>query len=74
MLFKKTRGLLPAPERILDVMVEAGRIDFDAALRIESRKFAGLVTRAETKNLISAFFFDMNKVRGGVSRPKDLAV
>ncbi len=74
MLFKKTRGLLPAPERILDVMVEAGRMDFDAALRIESRKFAGLVTRAETKNLISAFFFDMNKVKGGVSRPKDIAV
>ena len=74
MLFKKTRGLLPAPECILDVMVEAGRMDFDAALRIESRKFAGLVTRPETKNLINTFFFDMNKVKGGVGRPKDVPV
>ena len=74
MLFKKTRGLLPAPECILDVMVEAGRMDFDAALRIESRKFAGLVTRPETKNLINTFFFDMNKVKGGAGRPKDVPV
>jgi 3-hydroxyacyl-CoA dehydrogenase/enoyl-CoA hydratase/3-hydroxybutyryl-CoA epimerase len=74
MLFKKTRGLLPAPECILDVMVEAGRMDFDAALRIESRKFAGLITRAETKNLINAFFFDMNKVKGGANRPKEFSV
>ena len=74
MLFKKTRGLLPAPECILDVMVEAGRMDFDVAMRIESRKFAGLVTRPETKNLINTFFFDMNKVKGGVGRPKDVPV
>ena len=74
MLFKKTRGLLPAPECILDVMVEVGRMDFDVAMRIESRKFAGLVTRPETKNLINTFFFDMNKVKGGAGRPKDVPV
>src|SRR5690606_14693665 len=32
MLFKKTRGLLPAPEKILDIAVNSMRMDFDAAL------------------------------------------
>lgn len=72
MLFKKTRGLLPGPEMILDLIAEASRLDFDTALRIESRKFAELVPRAEAKNMISAFFFDMNKIKGGVARPKDI--
>lgn len=73
MLFKKTRGLLPGPEMILDLIAEASRLDFDTALRIESRKFAELVPRAEAKNMISAFFFDMNKIKGGMARPKDIA-
>ena len=73
MLYKKTRGLLPAPVMILDIMVEAaGKVDFDTAMRYESRKFAALVPRPETKNMISAFFFDLNKVNNGASRPKDI--
>ncbi|POP52688.1 3-hydroxyacyl-CoA dehydrogenase NAD-binding domain-containing protein [Zhongshania marina] len=69
-LQKKTRGLLPAPEMILDIMVETLRVDLDTALRIESRQFAQLVTTPEAKNMINAFFFQMNQVAGGQSRPK----
>lgn len=69
-LFKKTRGLLPAPEFILNTMVEVLRVDFDTALTIESRQFSQLVTRPEAKNMINAFFFQMNQVSGGKSRPK----
>ncbi len=69
-LFKKTRGLLPAPEFILNTMVEVLRVDFDTALTIESRQFSQLVTRPEAKNMINAFFFQMNQVAGGKSRPK----
>ena len=72
MLFAKTRGRLPAPERILDTMVEAGRLDFDTALRIESRNFTSLVTTPEAKNMITAFFFNLNKVNGGASRPQGI--
>jgi len=68
-LQKKTRGLLPAPEMILDIMVETLRVDLDTALRIESRQFAQLVTTPEAKNMINAFFFQMNQVAGGQSRP-----
>lgn len=70
MLTKKTRGLLPAPEQILNCAVEAARVDFETAMRIEARCFTGLATTPEAKNMISTFFFGMNKVNGGASRPK----
>ncbi|MBN7797932.1 3-hydroxyacyl-CoA dehydrogenase NAD-binding domain-containing protein [Parahaliea mediterranea] len=69
MLRKKTRGLLPAPEQILDCAVEAARLDFDTALRIESRGLTYLVTTPVAKNMISTFFFGMNRLNGGASRP-----
>lgn len=72
MLQKKTRGLLPAPERILETAVEAVTIGFDAALTVESRKFAGLATSPQAKNMITAFFFNLNKVNGGGSRPDNI--
>lgn len=73
MLYRRTRGLLPAPVHILDTMAEAaGKVDFDTATRYESRRFVSLLPRAETKNMISTLFFDMNKVKGGASRPKDV--
>ncbi|MEO0390093.1 MAG: 3-hydroxyacyl-CoA dehydrogenase NAD-binding domain-containing protein [Pseudomonadota bacterium] len=73
MLFQKTRGQMPAPGRIMDIMAEAGgRVDFETALRYESRRFAGLPVLPETKNMISTLFFGMNKVNGGASRSKDI--
>ena len=72
MLWKKTRGLLPAPARILDVMTNTcAPVDFESAQRYETRAFAALVPLAVTKNMIQAFFFDLNKVQGGAARPKD---
>lgn len=73
MLVQKTRGLLPAPEQILDCAIEAARLDFDTALRVESRGFTRLVMSPEAKNMISTFFFQLNKINGGASRPKDIA-
>lgn len=73
MLFQKTKGLLPAPTKILDIMVEAGgKLDFDTALRYESRRFCALVVTPEAKNMITTFFFGLNQVNGGASRPKDI--
>jgi len=70
MLAKKTRGLLPAPEQILDCAVEATRLNFDTAMTIESRGLAHLAVTPEAKNMISTYFFQMNKVNGGASRPQ----
>ena len=72
MLSKTTRGLLPAPEKIMDCAVEAAKLDFDSALRVESRGLAYLVMTPEAKNMITTFFFQMNKLNGGASRPKDV--
>lgn len=72
MLLQKTRGLLPAPEKILDVAVQALKLDLDTALVIESRGIAALTLTPQAKNMISTFFFGLNKVNGGASRPKDV--
>ena len=72
MLRQKTRGLLPAPEKILDCAVEATRLDFDTALEVESRGLTYLAVTPQAKNMITTFFFGMNKVNGGASRPQGI--
>jgi 3-hydroxyacyl-CoA dehydrogenase/enoyl-CoA hydratase/3-hydroxybutyryl-CoA epimerase len=53
--------------------VQSTRLDLDTALVIESRGLAALVVTPEAKNQISTFFFGLNKVNGGASRPADVA-
>jgi 3-hydroxyacyl-CoA dehydrogenase/enoyl-CoA hydratase/3-hydroxybutyryl-CoA epimerase len=72
MTFKKTRGLLPAPERILAVAGDTMAVDFDTALRIESRGLAHLITTKEAKNIIASGFFQMNRINSGASRPQQV--
>lgn len=69
-LKQKTRGLYPAPEAALAAMVEGAQVDFDTALRIESRYLAKLIVSPVAKNMINTFFFNMNAIKGGQSRPK----
>jgi 3-hydroxyacyl-CoA dehydrogenase / enoyl-CoA hydratase / 3-hydroxybutyryl-CoA epimerase len=71
-LKQKTRGLYPAPEYALAAMVEGAQVDFDTALRIESRYLAKLVVNPVAKNMINTFFFNMNAIKSGQSRPKDV--
>jgi len=68
----KTRGLYPAPEYALAAMVEGAQVDFDTALRIESRYLAKLIVSPVAKNMINTFFFNMNAIKSGQSRPKDV--
>lgn len=72
MLRKTTRGLYPAPEAALAAMVEGASVDVDTALRIESRYLAKLMTGVNARSMISAFFFDLNAIKSGRSRPKDV--
>src|SRR5262249_33814304 len=69
MLRKTTRGLYPAAEAILSAMVEGSLVDVDTALRIESRWLAKIAGGRTARALVSAFFFDMNAVKAGRSRP-----
>ena len=69
MLAAKTRGLYPAPQAILETMVEGALVDYDTATRIESRKLARIMVGQNAKNMITAFFFNLNAIRSGKSRP-----
>ncbi len=70
LLRKTTRGLYPAPEAALAVMVEGAQVDYDTALRIESRYLARLVVDPVAKNMINTFFFNMGAIKAGQSRPQ----
>ena len=70
LLKKQLKGApMPAPRAILDAAVEGAQVDFDTASRIESRYFTQLVTGQTAKNMIQAFFFDLQHINGGGSRP-----
>jgi len=70
MLHQKTRGNYPAPEAILSASVEGAQVDFDTAMRIESRYMTRLVVGPIAKNMIGTLFFQANEIRGGQSRPR----
>ncbi len=72
-LRQKTRGRYPAPEYALAAMVEGAQVDFDTALRIESRYLAKLIVSPVAKNMINTFFFNMNAIKSGQSRPGAVA-
>jgi len=73
MLFNKTHGLYPAAQAILECMVEGAQVDYDTATRIESRKLAKVMVSQTTKNMITAFFFNLNAIKAGQSRPRGFA-
>jgi 3-hydroxyacyl-CoA dehydrogenase/enoyl-CoA hydratase/3-hydroxybutyryl-CoA epimerase len=72
MLAQKTRGNYPAVEAAMNAMVEGAMVDYDTATRIESRYLAKLMTGQNAKNMITAFFFNLNAIKSGQSRPKDV--
>ncbi|MER7026500.1 MULTISPECIES: 3-hydroxyacyl-CoA dehydrogenase NAD-binding domain-containing protein [Streptomyces] len=62
----------PAPRNILAAAVEGSQVDFETAQTIEARYFTELVTGQTSKNMIQAFFFDLQAVNSGASRPKGI--
>lgn len=69
MIKKATKGTLPAPEAILSAMVEGTQVDFDTASEIESRYFVSLACDGISKNLINAFWYQLNQIKAGANRP-----
>jgi 3-hydroxyacyl-CoA dehydrogenase/enoyl-CoA hydratase/3-hydroxybutyryl-CoA epimerase len=69
-LRKQLKGApMPAPHHILCAAVEGSQVDVDTALQIESRYFMDLVTGQVAKNMIKAFYFDLQHINKGGSRP-----
>ncbi|MFF6773187.1 3-hydroxyacyl-CoA dehydrogenase NAD-binding domain-containing protein [Streptomyces sp. NPDC012637] len=62
----------PAPRNIMAAAVEGSQVDFETALTIESRYFTELVVGQTAKNMIQAFFFDLQAVNSGANRPRGI--
>ncbi len=72
-LKKQLKGAnYPAPKAIMAVAVEGALVDPDNAFAIEGRYFTSLAVGQVAKNMIQAFFFDMNAVNGDRGRPADI--
>ncbi|MEV4128779.1 3-hydroxyacyl-CoA dehydrogenase NAD-binding domain-containing protein [Nocardia sp. NPDC049707] len=72
-LRKQLKGTnMPAPRAIMAAAVEGSQVDIDNASLIESRYFVSLLTGPVAKNMIQAFFFDLQSINNGGSRPKDV--
>ena len=69
MIKKQTRGLYPAPEAIMACMVEGLQVDMETALRLESRALAKLMTGINAQAMVNTFFFNLNSIKSGQSRP-----
>ncbi|GGX96130.1 3-hydroxyacyl-CoA dehydrogenase [Streptomyces minutiscleroticus] len=70
-LRKQTNGApYPAPRNILAAAVEGSQVDFETAQVIEARYFVELAAGQTAKNMIQAFFFDLQAVNSGASRPQ----
>ena len=73
LLRKQTKGAIyPAPRAIMSAAVEGAQVDFDTASRIESRYFTNLVVSQQSKNMIQAFFFDLQAINSGSLRPQGI--
>ncbi|MFE3959295.1 3-hydroxyacyl-CoA dehydrogenase NAD-binding domain-containing protein [Nocardia sp. NPDC059091] len=73
-LRKQLKGTnMPAPRAIMAAAVEGAQVGFDDASLIESRYFVSLVTGPVAKNMMQAFFLDLQSINNGGSRPKGIA-
>jgi 3-hydroxyacyl-CoA dehydrogenase/enoyl-CoA hydratase/3-hydroxybutyryl-CoA epimerase len=72
-LRKQLKGAnYPAPHHIMAAAVEGAQVDFDTAIEIEGRYFVDLLTGQVSKNMIQAFFFDLQLVNGDRDRPEGI--
>ncbi|MFC5288779.1 3-hydroxyacyl-CoA dehydrogenase NAD-binding domain-containing protein [Actinokineospora guangxiensis] len=69
-LRKQLKGApMPAPRNILAAAIEGAQVDLETATRIETQYFVDLVTGQVSKNMTKAFFFDLQAINKGLSRP-----
>jgi 3-hydroxyacyl-CoA dehydrogenase/enoyl-CoA hydratase/3-hydroxybutyryl-CoA epimerase len=72
-LAKQLKGAnYPAPKHIMSAAVEGAQVDVDNAFEIEGRYFVDLVMGQVSKNMIQAFFFDLQRAGGSRGRPEEI--
>ncbi|GAB2745209.1 3-hydroxyacyl-CoA dehydrogenase NAD-binding domain-containing protein [Salinifilum aidingensis] len=69
-LRKQLKGApLPAPHHIMCAAVEGAQVDVDTAFKVEEEYFLALACGQTSKNMSKAFFFDLQQINSGGSRP-----
>lgn len=69
-LRKQLKGApMPAPLHIMAAAVEGSQVDFATADKIETQYFVDLAAGQVSKNMIQAFFFDLQRITKGGNRP-----
>ncbi|WP_372782265.1 3-hydroxyacyl-CoA dehydrogenase NAD-binding domain-containing protein, partial [Litorivivens sp.] len=65
----QTKNLMPAQNAIFACVVDCARVDFDTAQKIEGRYFLHLLLNQVSRNMMTAFFVQMEALNKGASRP-----
>lgn len=69
---KQTQHNYPAVQAILSCLYEGGIVDFDTAIRIESKYFMTLLAGSVAPNMIRSLFINKQAVEKGSLRPKNI--
>ena len=67
---REHRTHYPAYRAILSTLAEGSKVDFDTALRIETRHYTALLDEPTARNMINAFWFERRTLTRGANRPK----
>lgn len=65
----QTKGLMPAQQAIFACVIDSVKVDFDTAQKIEGRYFLSLLLDQTSRNMMIAFFVQMEALNKGASRP-----
>lgn len=69
-VMNQTRGLMPAQKAIFAAVADVARVDFETAAKVEARYFLSLLLDQTARNMMTAFFVQMNALAKGASRPQ----
>ena len=72
MVHAKTYRNYPAQLAIMSAVYEGLQVPIDAALRIEARYMAKVMTDPASRNMIRSLFINMQRANKGVGRPRDV--
>ena len=65
----QTKNLMPAQNAIYSCIVDSARVDFDTAQKIEGRYMLSLLLDQTARNMMTAFFLQMEALNRGANRP-----
>jgi 3-hydroxyacyl-CoA dehydrogenase/enoyl-CoA hydratase/3-hydroxybutyryl-CoA epimerase len=72
LLRKKTASNYPSMLFIMSCVFEGLQLTFDRGLEVEARYFKSCLKSPVAKNIIQTMFLDLNDIKRGVDRPKDI--